>query len=405
MFIARQPIFNKGMEVFGYELLFRAGSDSTEYDGLSATHATASVLGSLFESGIEQIVDDKRAFINFNEAFIKSDLPELIDSHRLIIEVLEDVVVDEQIIDRLKGLKSKGYRIALDDFVEDYEAYPLVPLADIIKYDLIMTPLHTIRNDVKLALSQNKVLLAEKVETEAEFIEAKEMGFSLFQGYFFSKPSIIGKAHQKSNTKVQYSRIISELNKDEPSYQKLAEIIENDVDLSYRVMRIISSRAGDDLVYSIKRALTYMGLKEIERWINILMMQDLGSQKPKELMILSLVRTKFAEAIANHANLKKYKYEASMMGLFSTIDAMLDQDMEEALDGISLPKSIKDSLIEHEGILMPIFNLVKAYEQGDWEKANALVHNMKLKEEDLFDSYMEAVKWARETVRLMYLKS
>ena len=404
MFIARQPIFNKVMEVYGYELLFREGSDSTNFTGASATHATASVISNLFESGIDQIVDDKRAFINFDAEFINSDFPELIESNRLIIEVLEDVIVDTKLIERLLSLKKKGYRIALDDFVSNYDDYPLVSLADIIKYDLMVTPLHSIIGEVKMALAQNKVLLAEKVETEAEFIEAKKMGFTLFQGYFFSKPSIIGKANHKANTKAQYSRIISELVKDEPSYQILAEIIEKDVNLAYRVMRIISNRAGDDLVYSIKRALTYMGLKEIERWINILMMQDLGSNKPKELMILSLVRTKFAEAIAIHANLQKYKYEASMMGLFSTIDAMLDQNMSEALEGISLPKSIKDSLIEHEGILMPIFNLLNAYEHGDWERAFELVQNLKLNEEDLFDSYMEAVRWARETVRMMYLK-
>lgn len=405
MFIARQPIFNKVLEVYGYELLFREGSDSTNFTGASAAHATASVISGLFESGIDQIVDDKRAFINFDAEFINSDLPELIESHRLIIEVLEDVIVDAQLIERLTSLKKKGYRIALDDFDASYNDYPLVAIADIIKYDLMVTPLHSIAGEVKMALAQNKVLLAEKVETEAEFIEAKNMGFSLFQGFFFSKPSIIGKANHKANTKVQYSRIISELVKDEPSYQILAEIIEKDVNLAYRVMRIISSRAGDDLVYSIKRALTYMGLKEIERWINILMMQDLGSHKPKELMILSLVRTKFAESIAIHANLKKFKYEASMMGLFSTIDAMLDQNMSEALEGISLPKSIKDSLIEHEGILMPIFNLLNAYEHGDWERAYELVQSLKLNEEDLFDAYMDAVKWARETVRLMYLKS
>jgi EAL and modified HD-GYP domain-containing signal transduction protein len=405
MFIARQPIFNKSMEVYGYELLFREGSDSTNFSGASATHATASVMSSLFESGIDKIVDDKRAFINFDAAFINSDFPELIESHRLIIEVLEDVVVDEQLIDRLISLKKKGYRIALDDFVSDYHNYPLVPLADIIKFDLMMTPLNSLKGEVKAALDQNKVLLAEKVETESEFLEAKEMGFSLFQGFFFSKPSIIGKENHQANTKAQYSRIISELVKVEPSYQVLAEIIEKDVNLAYRVMRIISNRAGDDLVYSIKRALTYMGLKEIERWINILMMQDLGSHKPKELMILSLIRTKFAESIAIHANLKKYKYEASMMGLFSTIDAMLDQNMCDALEGISLPNSIKDSLIEHKGILMPILNLVNAYEHGDWEKAFELVKNLEVKEDDLFDDYMDAVRWAHETVRMMYLKS
>jgi len=407
MFIARQPIFSKTMEVFGYELLFRSGSDSKGFDGVSSSHATASVIGGLFEAGIDQIVDDKRAFINFDASFIGSDLPELIESHRLIIEVLEDVVVDDILIERLKDLKQKGYRIALDDFVEKYEEYPLVPLADIIKFDIMMTPLDSIKKEVIQAIRENKILLAEKIETEAEFKQAKEMGFNLFQGYFFSKPSIVGKSKSssKATTKTQYGRIISELKKEEPSYQLLAEIIEKDVNLAYRLMRIISTRSGDDLIYSIKRALTYMGLKEIERWINILMIQDLGENKPKELMLLSLVRTKFSETIAVKAKLSKLKHEASMMGLFSTIDAMLDEDMQHALDGISLPKTIIDSLVLKEGVLMPIFNLVNAYEKGEWALAESCAYHMNLSEDALFDAYMDAVKWARETVRLMYLKS
>lgn len=402
MFIARQPIFNKFMEVFGYELLFRAGSDSKGFDGISSSHATASVIGNLFESGIDQIVDDKRAFVNFDAAFINSDLPELIESHRLIIEVLEDVEVDDDLINRIKELKSKGYRIALDDFVENYDDYPLVPYANIIKYDLMETPLATLEMTVIKALENGKILLAEKIETEEEFMKAKEMGFTLFQGYFFSKPSIIGKPSSKATTKAQYSRIINELKKEEPSYQVLAEIIEKDVNLAYRVMRVISSRAGDDIIYSIKRALTYMGLKEIERWVNILMIQELGDNKPKELMNMSLIRTKFAEAIAIQSGLKNIKHEASMMGLFSTIDAMLDQNMEEALSDISLPNSIKDSLIKHQGVLMPIYRLVSAYEKGEWEMTEQLSKNMNLDEDKLFDAYMESVAWARETVNIMY---
>ncbi len=393
------------MEVFGYELLFRSGSDSKGFDGVSSSHATASVIGGLFEAGIDQIVDNKRAFINFDASFISSDLPELIESHRLIIEVLEDVMVDDILLSRIKDLKQKGYRIALDDFVEDYDAYPLVPFADIIKYDLIATPLNTLKVEVIKAKKQNKMLLAEKIETEAEFIQAKEMGFDLFQGYFFSKPSIVGKPSSKSTTKTQYGRIISELKKEEPSYQLLAEIIEKDVNLAYRLMRIISTRSGDDLVYSIKRALTYLGLKEIERWINILMIQDLGENKPKELMILSLVRTKFAEMIAAKAKLNKLKYEASMMGLFSTIDAMLDQSMAVALEDVSLPQSIIDSLVLNEGVLMPIYNLVIAYEKGDWDKAELLARKMNLSEDALFDAYMDAVNWSRDTVSMMYLKA
>lgn len=401
MYIARQPIFNNNREVYGYELLFRGGKDSETFDGSSSLKATAAVINGLFESGIDQLVEDKMAFVNFDADFIFSELPELIDSNRMVIEVLENVVVDRVLINRLIELKEKGYKIALDDFVESYTEYPLVPHADIIKFDLMATPLQTLTVDVQMALKHKKVLLAEKVETEDEFVAAKKMGFHLFQGYFFSRPNIVGKSNDKTTTKVQYGRLITELNKPEPSYQALAEIVEKDAQLAYRLMRVVSNRSQDDLVYSIKRALTYMGLKELERWVNILMIRDLGSHKPKELMRLSLVRTKFAELIVLKSKFKKAKYEASMMGLFSTLDAMLDQTMEEALSDIALPHSIKEVLIYRRGEMLPICNLIKAYEAGDWMEAEAAVKDLGIPEGQLFEEYKAALKWAREIMDLM----
>lgn len=402
MYIARQPIFNSSLEVYGYELLYRQSGDSSQFDGVSSQSATASVVTGLFESGAYQIVDNKRAFVNFDAEFLKADLSELIEPQRLIIEVLEDVVVDDELIDKIKMLKKEGYKIALDDFVEDYDDYPLVPYADIIKFDLIQTPLETLRLSVMKAIAANKILLAEKIESEDEFKQAKEMGFHLFQGYFFSRPKIIGKTNEsKASSKVQYIRILNELKRPEPSYQALAEIIEKDVHLAYRVMKVISSRAGDDLIYSIKRALTYMGLKEIERWISILMIQDLGMGKPKELMTVSLIRAKFAEEIARHTSMKNVKHEAAMMGLFSTLDAMLDEPMEEALKDISIPLSIKEALIYEKGILQPISELMDAYERGDWQKADDMCMTIQLNAEILLNDYVESVKWAGEVVKLM----
>lgn len=402
MFIARQPVFNRSLDVFGYELLFRSNSQSNQFEGSSSSMATATVLTGLFESGIHRIVDDKCAFVNFDGEFIHSNSLELIDSSSLVIEVLEDVKVDEALIERLKNLKKKGYKIALDDFVESYNEYPLIPIADIIKFDIIATPLDTIALDVKQAISQKKILLAEKIEREEDFLKAKCMGFNLFQGYFFSKPSIIGKSCSKTTSKAQYARLILELKKEEPSYQVLAEIIQQDVNIAYRLMRVVSIRSGDDLINSIKRALTYMGLREIERWINILMIQDFAGSKPKELMRTSLIRTKLAESIASQGNLKKIKHEASMMGLFSTLDAMLDQTMAEALADISLPSSITDALIHHQGVLHPVYDLMLAYEKGNWEKTKVIAKKMGIKEYILLNDYLLALEWAKEIFDVIY---
>jgi len=398
MFIARQPIFNREIEVIGYELLYRSGSQSKEYDGVSSENSTASVIIGLFESGLENIIEDKCAFINFDGNFIHTDALELIEPDRLIVEMLEDVKVDVLLTDRLKEVKSKGYRIALDDFTEDYHDYPLTDYADIIKYDLIETPLKMIGMEVQKALQNDKIILAEKVETEEEFQQAKKMGFHLFQGYFFSKPHIAGKSFDNSASKVQYIRIISELKKDEPSFETLSELVEQDVTLAYRFLRVVSFRKGGDMINSIKSALTYMGLYEIERWISILMLQDLGKSKPEELMKLSLIRSNFSEAIAVHLGLVPMAHDASLMGLLSVLDAMLDQTMEEALDGIILPDSIMEALIDHDGILFPVYELQMAYEKADWSTVDMISRQFEIDENLLFEEYMIALEWANDVV-------
>ncbi|SFN26372.1 EAL and modified HD-GYP domain-containing signal transduction protein [Proteiniclasticum ruminis] len=403
MYIARQPIFKVNMDVYGYELLFRAKKESVAYDGLSATSATASVISGLMEEGFSTIVDNKRAFINFNEELLTSDVLELINKDTLVIELLETVEVNDSIKNRMKELKSAGYEIALDDFQEDYKGYPLKEYAKIIKFDLIRTPLESIRESVRDALSEGKILLAEKVETESEFLLAKSMGFKLFQGFFFSRPTIVGKNKAvRASTQNQYLRIFKELQKEEPSFQVLAEIIEKDVALSYKLLRVIKEKSQGDLVYSIKKALSYMGLKELDRWIRILMIQDLGSEKPKELVYVSLIRSKLAEEIAVSTHLKNARYEASMMGLFSTLDALLDMDMEEALKGVNLSPRVSSALLHSQGELSLIRQIIESQERGEWQKLDLLASVMNVKEEEVYGYYMKAVRWAKEVMELLY---
>ncbi len=402
MFIARQPIFNSSMEVYGYELLYRDSETSLAFSNASAEKATATVLGGLFEIGINTISDGRRAFINFDYDFLLSDSMELIDSEDLMIEVLESTKVDDEIINRLVELKEKGYQIALDDFVEDYNSFPLVPLSNIIKYDLMATPLDTIELEVRKALMQGKILLAEKVETKEEYEKAKKMGFHLFQGYFFEKPSIIVKSNNKKSTKLTYIKLINELRKPEPSYDELAQIIKTDVNLSYRLLRVIrQNKSDDDPIYTIKRSLVYMGFRKIERWLNILMLQDLATDKPLELTRLSLIRSKFGELLAKQGRYKSRVNEVYGMLLFSTLDAILDQPMEEALNEINITEDMRQALISGKGELLPMLDLVYYYEKGDWEKVKALSSQIEFEEDQIGIYYLEALKYCNETMDLL----
>lgn len=402
MFIARQAIYDRVLNVFGYELLFRSNNQSNIYDGISSLQASASVLSGLFETGINQLIDDKLAFINFDAELIQSDAIELIGPNRLVVELLENIIIDEELIQRIKILKERGFKIALDDFVEDYEYYPLVPYANIIKFDLIASPLDTIKLEVAKALNSKKILLAEKIETEEEFKKAKIMGFHLFQGYFFNKPSLVDNSISPTSMKSQYIQLLNELKEQNVSFRSLANIIEKDVNLAYRLVRLSSKRAGKDLIYSIQHALSYMGLKEFERWVNIMMIRDMNSNDtPDELMRISLVRAKFSELIALNSKLVFLKYEASIMGLFSVLDAMLKIPMVDALKNIAISDSITDALIYGKGELYPVYKLIISYETGDWSSTEEIAEEICIDNNLLYQEYLDSINYARNIMKLL----
>lgn len=406
MFIARQAIFNRSMKVYGYELLYRDSETATSYNHMSPDKSTASVLSGLFELGIDNISSSKKSFINFTYNSLFSDSIELINPNDLVIEVLEDTEIDDDLLERLVELKNKGYRIALDDFVEDIKTFPLIPIAHLIKFDLVKTPLANISQDVERAHANNKILVAEKVETKEEFEEAKEMGFHLFQGYFFQKPNIIGQLNNKKSPKLSYLRVINELNKKEPSFKKITSIVKTDVNLTHRLLLTTKDikDQSDNLVKNIKHSLVYMGFRQIRRWINILILRDLASEKPDELTQLSLVRARFGELIAENSSFQSRSNEIYGMLLFSSLDALLDLPMKEALNKIKLSKDVKNALIFKKGPLAPLIELVLSYEEGDFKKIESLAKEMKLHTKRLSFYYIDAIIYSQAIKNNRYNK-
>ncbi len=394
MFIARQPIFNKKLDIYGYELLFRATVGAVTFGDASSQAATATVVGGLFEEGIHKIVGNAKAFVNFDYDFIMSDMIELIDPDKLIIEVLETVKVDDRFVKRVYELSKMGYKIALDDFEEKIDTYPIVPISDVIKYDIIVTPLSEIKQEVRMALEENKILLAEKIETEAEYQEALRMGFQLFQGYFFSKPNIVARTEKRLPLSSSFTALLHELKKPQPSFDKLVEIISTDAELVYKLFRIIGREYKDEDIMSIKKALVKMGFKSIERWIHILLLQNFSKDKPSELMELSLIRSKFGEYIALNSKFKNDYDDVNIMCLFSLLDAILDRNIEEALEGIKLSKDVYWGLVNCTGKYAFICKIVSAYEKGDWPKVFEVASKMELKPDILGDGYLNAIKWS-----------
>ena len=236
IFVARQPIFDRQQKIYGYELLYRSGTDNF-FNAVNLDEATLAVIrNALLVLGSESLTGGKKVFVNFTKSLLLSETPSFLPKEISVIEILENVEVDEELLAACRELKKHGYQLALDDFIWDVnEQNPLTEIVHFIKVDF-RTTLPQDRKAVVDFFSRKGIeLLAEKTETRQEFQEALEMGFAYFQGYFFSKPEIIS-GKDIPGYKLHYLRILKEICREKIDFQSLQEIIERDPPLCLKIL-------------------------------------------------------------------------------------------------------------------------------------------------------------------------
>ncbi|MBF0224467.1 MAG: HDOD domain-containing protein [Desulfobacterales bacterium] len=396
-YLAKQPIFNTKKNVYAYELLFRDGLSNAmpKIDGDTATSKLLS--SSFFTIGIDNITGGKKAFINFTQNLLIKEIPLIFPKETTVVEVLEDVEPTDEVISACQNFSKKGYTIALDDFIFKENLRPLIDLCDIIKIDFRLTPIDEVKEVVK-SLSCSKIkFLAEKVETNDEFVKALDMGFDFFQGYFFSKPQII-KGKEISSSKLSLLQIMAEVNKKDFEFSKVEKLISQDVSISYKLLRYINSSFFKPLqeISSINKALILLGEKEVKRFLSLMILSNVSSHKPTELIRNSCIRGKFCELLTKLPNVSESQYELFILGLFSSIDAILDMPMADILNKLSLSSEIRDALISKKGKLSNYVNLIESYEKGEWENTAKIITTLNFDEREIPELYFEACSWSNQ---------
>jgi len=395
VYVARQPIFTKNKKIHGYELLFRE-SLSNFFPDIDGDTATSKLLyNSFFTIGVEKITGFKVAFINFTRDLLLNRVPLMFPRERIVVEILEDVEPRKEIVDVCREISEKGYDIALDDFFYRSDMEPLIGLANTIKFDFRATPIDEMRTIVKKLAKYDVNLLAEKVETHEEFKKALKMGFSYFQGYFFCKPEII-KGRDIQSSRMNLLELMATANKKDFKFHELEKIILRDVAISYKLLRYINSVYFRTIsnISSIKQAIVLLGEKGIRRFVSLIAMAKLASDKPDELIRTSIIRAKFCELIGKKSRAPVNHSELFTLGLFSLIDAILDDTMESLMEKLPLSEDIKGALVHKSGKLKDYLDLTVAYETGDWEGVSKSATSLNLDEGGLPDSFMEALTWA-----------
>ncbi|MDR0425035.1 MAG: HDOD domain-containing protein [Clostridiales Family XIII bacterium] len=402
-FVARQPIFNRNNEVIAYELLYRKDKEKNSYDeSVDPDQATRkTIINSFVEIGLEKLTNGKKAYVNFTERHILDNMASLLPPDMLVVEILENIKPTDEVLNACMGLKNLGFNIALDDFIICDENFKFLEYADIVKVDFLSTDLQVICDFVNCLKTMRSGrsgpihLLAEKIEDDAMYRKAIELGFHYFQGYFFSRPVIVAGRSLRPLT-VNRFRLLKLVMTPDFDYHQLSEVIRQDVALSYRLLRLVNSAyfAFSTTISNIRQALVILGMTEVKKWVALMCLMEINPDKTAEITRMSLVRARFLERIAPLIGMRTKSETLYLIGMFSMIDVIMESPMEEIMEQISLDEDVSMPLIEKSGVCYELLKIIIYYEKGDFEEAIEQARICGLCENDLTEAYMEAVQWS-----------
>jgi len=403
IFVARQPIFDAHEKVWAYELLFRKSGHASTADVAEDDLATASVIADGFALAFNGMSKNRKAFINFPQRLLLDDTVFALPREICVVEVLETITPSPEMVAALLNIKSHGYTLALDDYVGQPGYEDILRLADIVKVDVLgMEPLR-LREVCADLRKYGCRLLAEKVEDRATYELTKQLGFSLFQGFFFSRPETMTGSKVPTPV-IAKMRLLRALSGDDFDVRELTRIISSDPSVSYRLLNFINSAAFSlrSKIQSIGQALTLLGRQQIKQWFLAVIISDFDSSaKVQEAAYTSLQRARYLESMGKFHHSSSFRPETLfLLGLFSKLDVLLAQPMDKLLQNIPLDKQVEDALLSKPSPYWSWLSLVEDIEIGNWEDVFQFLEARQLDQQESARSYAEAIGWTQTLLRM-----
>lgn len=395
-YVARQPILNRKKQTIGYELLFRDG-ETNAFPDMEANQATCRLLVENFMSvGSNLALESPRSFINFPQESLVSLVPTASPKRKIVVEVLESCIPNDELFSAIKHLHRMGYIIALDDFSLDSEWDRFLPYSHIIKLDIMQLGIDTACEYVKTHKQQGckRHYLAERVETNEEFQQVFEAGFYFFQGYFFSKPEIIKNRVVKSE-ELLTMQLYQEVCREEVNFTRIEQLISQDVSLSYQLLKFVNTASVrlEQPISSFKQALVYLGEEQITIFVTLVATAHAAINKPKELYKQSLIKGRFCELMICRCQNGTPGQQAFIVGLFSLLDALLDQKLDDVLGHLSLTKEIEEAILLRFGLLGSMLELYESIDTGNWDKIDQISRLLGFSPKTVEKTYQDAERW------------
>jgi len=401
--VVRQAIKDpKTEKIAGYELLFQSGRDGLYNNDTSA----GDMILNFLLANSSKIINDRPMFVTFTPALLLRNTPRLFGADKVVIQVEDNLVIHPLAMPVIKRYYEAGYQFAINDFqfspkyfsMLDYMAYIRINMTG---YTTNPNKQKTIKNIIEVTQGFGKKSIATQISTKEEYDAAVELGMDLLEGSYVAN-TLVTKVGKLEYMQGNFFQLMIAVSSDEPDFAEVEEIVSRDAGLSYALLKLVNSAyfALRRRTASIRQALITLGIGQLRQWVYMLSLDQKEEDGAEEMLKLSFLRAKLDSELAGKIkNFSIAPSDAYMMGMFSTLEYMVDAPMEEILAEIPIIDEIKDALLEGKGMAGKLHNLVIAYENADWKTSKALADELGLASDSLAQVYVDCVEEVNDVWR------
>ena len=407
MMLTLIPFFDRNMSVSAYSLFTRKNNflmnpsllGSRQFDGAAYVDG----LELIQELGTTTLSGGKPIFVSLNNISIFSSLESECKNtnHAPILLIDQTFPPVSMYTDRIRELREFGYHFAIRNLpVHCYEDYaPILSQMDYIlidcqKIDAVKASFYFRKLYPDICICASNI---PDTETFGKLSPAETI--SLFEGTFFRMPVTRGE-HKVSPLKINYISLLNLIEEDDFDLTKAADIISQDTALIISLLRLANTRSFNSEITSVRVAVSMLGQKDLTRWIQTTVIEKLCSDKPNELMRLSLLRAKFAEYLAPVFGMAMRSQELFLTGLFSILDIILDCSMEEALSMVRVSGKIRTALLEHTGSLAEVLHFIVKYESAEWQEVSRQLVLKNIEIPDVSHAWVSSLQWYAKLIAM-----
>ncbi|MCI8711720.1 MAG: HDOD domain-containing protein [Ruminococcus sp.] len=400
--VVRQAIKDvKEERIVGYELLFQGGKDSLYNNNETSA---ADTISNFLLSNSAKIINDKPMFVTFTPSLLLRNTPKMFGQEKIIIQIEDTVIIHPLAMPIIRKYCDNGYQFAINDFqfspkyfsMLDYAAYIRISMAE---YAPGSPKQKTAVNIIQMARGFGKKCIATNVDTKEAYDSAVELGVDYLEGSYVAN-TLVSKVDKVEYMQGNFFQLMVAVSKDEPDFMEVEEIISRDAGLTYQLLKLVNSAyfALRTRTASIRQALVTLGIGQLRHWVYMLSFDQEEHPGSEELLKISFLRAKLASEIAGMIPGRKFAAaDAYMMGMFSTLDYMVNAPLKELLDEIPVPDEVKVGLLTGEGIPGKVQKLVIAYEHADWKSSKELAEELGIPSKQLAQIYVDCVEEVNNT--------